>query len=328
MDVRALSALSDTSVSSIEAFEAGKGGLDISQAIRLARALGVPRASFIDVSTPVADAYLEPAIMLLSRGTSSLSEEERRGLEQALQRARAFLEIIDLTAKPKLADCEDLFITTKPVEAAAFAAGYERARALRRLLAERLPARAAAAEPLRDVRRLIEDHLGILVVDLSFSTPHVDEASCRLGPARVIAVDPSRSEMARRWALAHGLGHQLLDLSEADAIFDALDVGFSMEKPAAEKRADAFAAMFLAPDAAVDAVLDHRPITTLAQARQAVEDCRRRLGLNFVPMARQLQNLKRISADTAEALVVSPSVTPLEGCEQPTKHDGLERTRP
>jgi Zn-dependent peptidase ImmA (M78 family) len=324
-DVRGLAALASVEPSRIEAFEDGTAGLEISQAIRLARALGVPRETFLNPAAAEPRAFPEPAVMLLSRGTASLSEKDQESLTDALKRARMFLEAIEVTEPPPLAQHEELFRTTKPVPAGSYSEGYDRARAVRRCLAERLPARAPEAAPLRDLRRLLEDYLGILVVNVQFATPDVDEASCRLGPARVIAVDPGRTEATRRWALAHGLAHQLLDLAEADALVDASGEGFSLEKSSAERRADAFAAMLLAPEAAVNAVLSGRPTVNLADARKVAEDCGRVLGVNFVPMVRHLQNLKKISLETAEVLVLSGNKAGTEGLEVEGRHDGLER---
>lgn len=325
LEVGQLALRSGVAVDRVVAFERGEGGLRMSDVVSVARALGVPRGSFLHSSAPVPRAYQAPDVMLLGRGTVSLRDEDREALAAGLVRARSFLEALDLTESPALRGEERLFQTAELTSEEPHVLGYARAREVRTRLSEFLPARAPLAGPLRDLARLIEDHFGILVALLTFASQDVAEASCRLGPARLIAVDARQPETTCRWALAHGLAHQLLDLEEEDAVHEEIDERFSLDKPQREKRADAFAAMLLAPQEAVEAVLGGRPLRELAEARGAVEDCRRALGLGFIPMTRQLQNLRRLSRETADALVATAQTAGVDGFEAPRRYDGLER---
>ena len=307
----------------LEAFEQGQGGLGMAEALGLARALGVPRASFLHVDAAVPRAYEDPDVLLRNHATHSLEEADRQALRRAVVRADQFVEVMVVTGQPPLRADPTLFRLTPPGDEP-YESGYERARTARAALARALPAQAAMDRPLRNLARLLEDHLGILVVERAFQTPYVTEASCRRGPARLIAVDPRPSEVSRRWALAHGLAHQLLDLREEDALPDEAPERFSLDKPPREQRADAFAAMFLAPREAVVRILPRAP-AQLGEARQAVDLCRRELGLGFVPMVRQMQDLNLLSPDLADALVTSPGTDVAEGLEEPRLFDGLRR---
>lgn len=309
----------------IEGFEFGHGGLGMAGVVRIARELGVPRESFLDPSAAEPRAYLDPHVLLLSPAMATLEPADRDRLEDGLFRASAFLEVGGLTQAPPLANDEALFKLVATQEEGSHAAGYERAREARSCLADWFPARAPDDGPLRNLARLIEDAFGILVIDLPFASPQVREASCRRGPARVIAVDPRQPETSRRWALAHGLAHQFLDLEEEEGLSECIDEHFDMNKPPKEQRADAFAAMFLAPRKAVEALMKGRSPDELGDARRAVQECRRRLGLNFVPMTRQLQNLRLVSDGVAEALLASAGTETVEGFEDPRRYDGLSR---
>jgi Zn-dependent peptidase ImmA (M78 family)/transcriptional regulator with XRE-family HTH domain len=308
----------------LEAFEQGLGGLGMADVVSLAKVLGVPRSAFLHTSIPAPRAYEDPSVLLLNRATHSLQQVDRDALRDGLLRAERFVEAMAFLGEPRFREDPELFQLSPPGERP-HESGYDRARYLRRRLADALPAQADLATPLRNVARLIEDELGILVVERPFRTASVQEASCRRGPARLIMVEPNQPETSRRWALAHGLAHHLLDLKEEDAQPDEFDERFSMEKHPREQRADAFAAMFLAPKEAIEAILQGRSLTHHSDARAAVEECRRRLGLNFIPMTRQLQDLALITRGLADTLIQSPTTDAVEGLEDLRLSDGLRR---
>lgn len=316
-----LAELARVRLAAIEAFERGAGGLGITELARLAWALGVPPASFAHTAAPETPAMIEPSVMLKASGTANLAEADRDLLAGALRRARSFATLGDILNVSRL-DAD--FKASVAPRNRAYLGGYAAAHRVRELLPER-------PDALRGLRRLIEDRFNALVVSVKFRGSAILGASCRIGNARVIALDPrTKSEAQRRFVLAHELGHQLFDLDESGVTADADDdaIGFWLENSPSEKRANAFAAMLLAPKEAVDAAVGQRRAAGygLDEARQLVSQCRGRFGLSFAAMAWHLHNLGYIQTDdTVRALLIVPERDDLSGFEEDTRFDGLER---
>ncbi len=201
--------------------------------------------------------------------------------------------------------------------------GYERALRLRDLLPER-PA------VLRDLRRLIEDRFDILVLRHTFEDGRILGAACRSGRARLIAVNVDQaSETARRFVLAHELGHHLFDLEESGATADEGDLRRAnawFDTPPREKRANAFAAMLLAPGAAIRELAGGPRASTYETAKALVESVRKKLGLGYAAAAWHLHNLEYFDRRMAETLLlVEPDVDRTQGLEDEGAFDGLAR---
>jgi hypothetical protein len=98
-------------------------------------------------------------------------------------------------------------------------------------------------------------------------------------------------------------------------------------KRPAEKRADAFAAMFLAPEATVaDVAGPPRAVTGFDEARSLVEQVRAVVGMGYAATAWHLHNLGYFDQGRAEMLILAePEVDPIAGLEEDTRFDGLER---
>jgi hypothetical protein len=201
--------------------------------------------------------------------------------------------------------------------------GYEAASLVR----ERL----VRSGPLRNLARLLEDQFDILVLRHRFADPRVMGAACRLGDARLVAINLANSlETTRRFALAHELGHHLLDLDEsgatADEVPDSKDHWF--EKKPREKRADAFAAMLLAPAAAVAESIGQpqKPMSSYERGKAMVEQVRGHVGMGFAAAAWHLHNLGYLEKGLTETLLLAePEADPVDGFEEETRFDGLER---
>lgn len=242
LDVATLSLRARVPEAQVREFERGRGGLDIADVVRLARVLGVPAGTFAHHEAPPARAYKAPGVLLKAQRNASLSEADQDALARYLERAQSFASVGDLLRVERLCDS---FQPSPAPKTRPYQAGYAAALEARRLLPER-------EGPIRDLSRLIENRFNVLVVQHSFSNPAVLGAACRLGPARLIALNTSiPTEAQRRFVLAHELAHHLLDLGEEGVNLDEGQVeetGWWLQNPPHEKRANAFAAMFLAPE--------------------------------------------------------------------------------
>jgi Zn-dependent peptidase ImmA (M78 family) len=186
--------------------------------------------------------------------------------------------------------------------------------------------------PLRGLGCLVEGRFDILVLRHAFEHPSVLGASCRSGRARLVVISARiEREPVYRFVLAHELAHQLLDLSDSGITTDEgrfETSGFWMENPPEEKRANAFAAMLLAPEEAVrkELGLPRAEGYGLTEARSLVTKARTAFGLSFPAMAWHLYNLRYFrSVETVEALLTASDEAALTGFEEDSRFNGLER---
>jgi Zn-dependent peptidase ImmA (M78 family) len=249
-----------------------------------------------------------------------LTDSDRDALARGLRRARLFTEAGELLRAPRPADG---FTPAPAPERDAHQPGYAAATAARNLLAR--------PGPLRNLARLLEDQFDILVLRHRFADDRVLGAACRSGPARLVAVNLGVvSETARRFALAHELGHHLLDLGITGVTADEIperDARAWFEKRPSEKRADAFAAMFLAPAAAVAEVAGPpRGTAGYEEAKAMVGRVRAHVGMGYSATAWHLHNLGYFDRGLAEMFILAePETDTQNGFEEDTRFDGLER---
>ncbi len=323
LDVETLSARTAVPVQLIVGFEKGQGALGAGALARLASALGVAPTAFLHTCAPQERAPVEPGVLLKERSVgASLSSRDREALARGLQKAQAFSLLGDLLRVERLA--EGIHPKAAPVKNA-HRAGYASALQVRALLPER-------RGPLRGLTRLVEGRFDILVLRHRFEHASVLGASCRSGRSRLIVISTRiEREPVYRFVLAHELAHHLLDLSDSGVTTDEgrfENAGFWMGNPPEEKRANAFAAMLLAPEEAVRNELGApKPEGYgLTEARTLVTRAQTRFGLSFPAMAWHLYNLRYFrSAETVDALLTTPDETPLAGFEEESHFDGLER---
>lgn len=323
LDVETLGLRAGVPARLIAGFEDGQGVLGMGALTRLATVLRVAPTAFLHTTAPEEKAPVEPGVLLKGRRVSaSLSTGDREALASGLQKAHAFSLLGDLLWTERLA--EDFHPRPAPTRNA-HRSGYRSALQVRALLPER-------QGPLRGLRRLVENRFDILVLRHRFDHPAVLGASCRSGRARLIAVSTQvEREPVYRFVLAHELAHHLLDLAESGVVTDEgrfETSGFWMENPLEERRANAFAAMLLAPEEAVRRELGPARAEGygLTEARALVTRGRTAFGLSFPAMAWHLFNLGYLrSAQTVHALLMSPDESPLMGFEEDSRFNGLER---
>ncbi len=320
LDAPTLAKRARVAASALEAFEAGYGGLGVAALMRIANELGVPLTSFAHSQAPVVQAPVEPSIVLKGLGAAWLTDRDREALAQGLRRARAFTEAGELLRAPRPADG---FTPAAAPEGDAHRPGYAAAIAARNVLAR--------PGPLRNIARLLEDQFDVLVLRHHFADARVLGAACRSGSARLVAVNLDVAvETTRRFALAHELGHQLLDLDVTGVTADEVpdrDARAWFDKKPTEKRADAFAAMFLAPAGAVAEVGGQpRAMIGYDEAKALVERVRVHVGMGYAATTWHLHNLGYFDERIAESITLGePESDPLSGFEEDTRFDGLER---
>ena len=320
LDVPTLAARASVDAPRIEAFEAGEGGLGVAELMRIASALGVSGTSFVHTRAPIVSAPIDPAIVLKGPGAGWLDECDRAALAEGLRRARLFTVAGELLGAPRLADT---FSATSPPQRNAHQPGYDAALTVRGQLHR--------PGPLRSLARLLEDKFDVLVLRHRFGDSRVLGAACRSGNARLVAVNIGcLVETTRRFALAHELAHQLLDLDESGVTADERTERGPrawFDKPPREKRADAFAAMLLASVATVEELVGPpRGASSYEEAKVIVEKVRARVGMGFAATTWHLHNLGYFDQGHAEMLLLGePETDPVTGFEEETRFDGLER---
>ncbi len=321
LELDALAERAGVAREAIERFESGAMSLGAGALTRIAAVLGIPAAGLLSVEAPEERAPTAPEMLLLGKSTGWLRPRDTERIARAFDRARAFVELGDLLRVERVGLPA---VSTLASELDPYREGYSSARIARHDLD--LP-----SEALRNLSRIIEDRFDILVVRFRFESPDVRAAAARAGRIRIIALNTVLRRLGSiRRALAHELAHHLLDLPVDGAVVDRAQEGeaYSHEKAAVEKRADAFALMFLAPEAGVRALLGHpRQTANLETARSLTLELRRTFGLGFDAAAYHLENLGYFAhKGMAEALQDDASPVPeLEGFEVNALPDGLER---
>jgi Zn-dependent peptidase ImmA (M78 family) len=261
---------------------------------------------------------VEPSVVLKGLGAAWLHERDREQLAVGLRRARAFAEAGEFVKTPRLSEN---FRPAPAPDRNAYVTGYQAANKVRALLPR--------SGPLRRLARLLEDQFDVLVLRHRFADARVLGAACRSGAARLVAVNVGvASETTRRFALAHELGHQLLDLDESGVTADEVPERTAwFEKNPREQRADAFAAMLLGPSTVVAEVAgEPRRCASYDESKSIVERVRAHVGMGFAATTWHLHNLTYFDKGLAEELLLAePDADAVSGFEDETRFDGLER---
>jgi Zn-dependent peptidase ImmA (M78 family)/transcriptional regulator with XRE-family HTH domain len=299
-------------------YEQGAGNLGVASLLRVASVLGVAVGELVSTGERETRARVNPIVLLRTRGVVSLDNKDEEALAKAVRRGTAFSSLGELLCAENLSSN---FAPSTAPEYKPHEAGYLSASKTRLLIGR--------AGPLRNLWRLIEERFNILVIRLKFVNPAVEGAAARSGNGRVICVGSAVTSEARcRFVLAHELAHHLLDLGEDDVRADdrPLDSGFSLENPPDEKRANAFAAMLLAPRDAVRVVLgEPRAEHSIDAARELVERSRLAFGLSAPAMGWHLLNLGYIAHGEVVRAATAAPPKETDGFEEEPRLDGLDR---
>jgi Zn-dependent peptidase ImmA (M78 family) len=235
-------------------------------------------------------AVLPPPVLLYRSVSPALSEIDLHRL-------------IDLARRPGAAAASRLGELREPARCLGTPSditqdGLDRALALRDALGlgHELPLTGS-----HDLERELLPALGVEIADVHLDDTGVDGAAIfRLGRAPLIAINRSgryaRSPWGRRMTLAHELCHLLYDGQGADG---TVGIVFNPWAPyPLERRANAFAAMLLAPEAAIETVLTHdSELWTASDLRAAMAF----LGVGANTLAWHLYNLRWIGASERDA---------------------------
>ncbi|MCX4244465.1 ImmA/IrrE family metallo-endopeptidase [Paraliomyxa miuraensis] len=175
--------------------------------------------------------------------------------------------------------------------------GYERALELRHALGIE-PHRPLTGDT--DLERILMPRLGVRVVDVRLDDSHVDGiAVVSSGRVPLVAVNLSgrfsRTPWGRRMTLAHELCHLLYDL-DSNGMVGVVSNPWAPQ--VLERRANAFAAMFLMPPDAVRALL---PVEARDWTTDVLQAAMRTLGVGKSALTWHLYNLGLVSASEREA---------------------------
>lgn len=308
-------------VNSLARFERGEAPLSAAKAIKVAKTLGIPSATLLHSSMPAATAPVAPSVLLRQMaGVAWLDDADRDALAEALVRAQGFQEL------GKIAGHDDLTALLVPSPAPAekpHLSGYKHALTLRARLLQ-------PSAPIRNLQRFIEDRMGILVGRHTFADATVAGAAIRAGHTRAIVIASRHMrETALRFTMAHELAHHLMDLGEKDARADQGDLDHRevvFERSPLEKRANAFAAMFLVPEAGAAELLGAPTRDAgLALARQMAERVAAHFGIGITASIRHLNDLGYYDESTADFLAGNADGPVAGGFEDEGRFDGLER---
>lgn len=254
--------------------------------MRLARAMGLPAASFLsDSNAETVKSPLERAQYFHAADAPLLSETDIITLAREVSRSQVLAELVQSKVLEN-------YETTKP-GSKPWRNGYDLANTLRDEL--------GLHDRIQNLQVLLEDKLGILVAKHAFSDVRLRGVAVRSSNGRLAAVSSRLPTPLLRISLAHELCHHLCDLSANDTIAESGDetdeVDGSGSDPAVERRAKAFAVMFLAPSALVREMFGSpaHQFTTASKALDRARELSARCGLSTTASLWHLFHLKYLS---------------------------------
>lgn len=226
------------------ALERGEGGITTVELDDVARALSLdPVALMRGAEVP----RCMPSVFLRHNPVQDFDHRDGGAFDDALEQGRSLASLRATLGEHPLALQAEVF---RQREAAADSQdapaqdGYRLAQEVRQWLGE-------PAEPLGDLRALLEQKFGIAVVVRRLESLRVTASAIRSGNAAAVVLnarDPLRARypLITRVHLAHELCHALFDPSPG-GLHIVVDLDVDRKVKAAEQRANAFAAEFLLP---------------------------------------------------------------------------------
>jgi Zn-dependent peptidase ImmA (M78 family) len=267
-----------------------------------------------------------PSVFLRHQQRQDFDHRDDAALDDALEQGRLLADLQRQLGEPVLALQAGKF---RPCEPAAHRSdapaqdGYRRAREIRRWLGN-------PADPMGDVRALIEERFGVAVLVRRLESRSVTAVCVRAEAAAAIVLDardPQRAQnpLLGRVYLAHELCHALFDPSQG-GLHIVIDFVLDRKAHAAEQRARAFAAELLLPRQGVKQMIDEPgEIREPGPALDLIGRVRSRFGTPHPIAANHLCNLGFISGELRERLETgvstfagAPPETTLPGIEGPS----------
>ena len=287
--------------------EAGR----VTESVRecLAKYYGLDVESLVEgLAIPALDQDVTATVFLLHGANQDFAPADWSVLERAMQSARLYAT---RTTQGRNGVRERQgFLPVRPagpLRRDAAMQGHKLARQVRARL-------QLGGEPLGDLRPLIEERLGVVVVVDALATLNLRAASildvARVGAAAVLSNRDEareRNPLLNRVYLAHELCHLLFDPGAPGCVQIALDDQPQGRRSSSllESRAKGFAAEFLLPRMGVEALLGSRssPESSRARARALVERATEHFGTPWEITARHLGNLRFLTEGIAGEIV-------------------------
>ncbi len=288
----------------IKGLERGERGVTTTQLARLAGALSLDEVSLLEgkrVDRPRASVFLRHT------GRQDFRDADYAALDLAIDRSTSFLAMNDSLG---LAQSQRRLGRFAP-RAVNYTNATKAAQDGYRLAEEARSVIANSAEPIADIRALVEDVFEVLVLAVPLHTDGSTAVGIRAdNHAAAIVLNSIESVKANyplvaRVHIAHELCHILHDPSTARGLHIVLD---RTERDApterAEQRAKAFAAEFLIPQAGLSALLP-RPqrVESPSEARELVAQAREHFCTPWAITAHHLFHRGYISESARDAIV-------------------------
>jgi len=253
----------------LTALEEGRALLSTAKLQRIATVLGLDAPALIEgrlVPRPT------PSLFFRQRGVPDFYQADLTLLGAALEAGRSLLEVGAVLGRPPSLRAR---FAPEKVGAVPFEDGYHAARRVRVALEN-------TAEPMGDLRSLLEDRFDVAVCSAGLRTPRVLAATVKepvQGAAAVVlnrALVSSEKPLVVRVTLAHELAHAVFDPQEGaiNLVVDRDDAHES-QPDEVEQRARAFAAELLVPLLGLQGRLgDAVGIDTSKRAGKLIDDVR------------------------------------------------------
>lgn len=298
--LEALAAQSGVPISVLTALEQGQRGITTTQLEDVAIALSLDPVALLsgrEVSRCV------PSVFLRHQRMQDFDDRDGAALDDALEQGRSLAALHRQLGEPDLALQAGTFSPREPAAHRPDAPaqdGYRLARDVRQWLGN-------PAEPLGDLRALIEERFGIAVLVRRLESSGVTAVCVRAETSATIVLEARDAQRAQnpllgRVYLAHELCHALFDPSPG-GLHIVIDVTIDRKIQAAEQRARAFAAELLLPREGIRQMTD--ALVPLREPRAALEligRVRSRFGTPHPITANHLCNHGLISAELREEL--------------------------
>lgn len=239
-----LATQSGVPVAALAALEQGRRGITTTQLEEVAAALSLDAVALLggrEVPRSV------PSVFLRQHRLQDFDDRDGALLDEALEQGRSLAALREQVGEPSPALQAGLFPLREPAAHRSDAPaqdGYRLARDVRQWLGN-------PAEPLGDLRALVEERFGVAVLVRRLESRGVTALCVRAGTSAAIVLEArdaqrTQNPLLGRVYLAHELCHALFDPSSG-GLHVVIDLTLDRKIHAAEQRARAFAAELLLP---------------------------------------------------------------------------------